>query len=421
MAGNFVDAFNGAAPKDGDTRLANMRIRPGSDGVFTIEALTGTSSESGVTLHAPSHYSGPDALDIDQIPGTLDAAKLYGNALIDTLVARSTVDSTEFRAYDDPEFPSEAPTISYVGSAARILFSDGTLLGSDTTVGRVSAGVFGSVLGLIRADELGASGRDSAYHLSRANHTGTQDWSTITGEPTTIAGYGITDQIAYLNVAQTFTAQQRFDNTFAQSAAPSNSIAFRLNYGAFTGVSQQGLFVDPLFTSAATAEAYSAFFRVETENASFTLPIAAAIRIPDAIKGASNTLQTLVALDIAAQTAGTTNIAIRTGNTRCLFGGEIEIDGPLNHDGTTAGVFNTTPATRTAAYTQAYATASRTLAAYTADSESVAYTGAADGEATLADLNALRVAYENLRAFVESIAGVLNSHTDDLQLYGWFQ
>jgi hypothetical protein len=36
-------------------------------------------------------------------------------------------------------------------------------------------------------------GQHGPYYLSRANHTGTQDWSTITGEPTTLAGYGIVD------------------------------------------------------------------------------------------------------------------------------------------------------------------------------------------------------------------------------------
>jgi hypothetical protein len=35
-----------------------------------------------------------------------------------------------------------------------------------------------------------------AYLLNRANHTGTQAWSTITSTPTTVAGYGITDAVA---------------------------------------------------------------------------------------------------------------------------------------------------------------------------------------------------------------------------------
>lgn len=82
------------------------------------------------------------------------------------------------------------------------------------------------------------------------------------------------------------------------------------------------------------------------------------------------------------------------------------------------GWFGATPVARPAAYTQTYSTADRTLSAYTSDPESSAYTGAADGEAKLADLNALRVAYENLRAFTEDLAQLVNAMLDDDQAYG---
>lgn len=36
-------------------------------------------------------------------------------------------------------------------------------------------------------------GQQGTYYLARANHTGTQAWGTLTGTPTTLAGYGITD------------------------------------------------------------------------------------------------------------------------------------------------------------------------------------------------------------------------------------
>lgn len=36
-------------------------------------------------------------------------------------------------------------------------------------------------------------GQSGAFYLARANHTGTQTWSTITSTPTTLAGYGIAD------------------------------------------------------------------------------------------------------------------------------------------------------------------------------------------------------------------------------------
>jgi hypothetical protein len=71
-----------------------------------------------------------------------------------------------------------------------------------------------------------------------------------------------------------------------------------------------------------------------------------------------------------------------------------------------------------AAITQTYSTAATTLPAYTPDAESSAYTGAADSEAKLADLNALRVAYETLRAHAEATAKVLNAVVDELQTRG---
>ena len=85
------------------------------------------------------------------------------------------------------------------------------------------------------------------------------------------------------------------------------------------------------------------------------------------------------------------------------------------------GFFGVSPVSRASAYTQTFSTADKTFSAYTPDDESSAYTGAADSEAKLADLNDLRIAYENLRAFSEDQAGMINSIVDDLQAYGLAQ
>ncbi len=108
---------------------------------------------------------------------------------------------------------------------------------------------------------------------------------------------------------------------------------------------------------------------------------------------------------------------------------DLNIGGVFNHAGTDLGVFGTLPTTRTAAYTRTYSTADRTLGAYTPDDESVGYTQVGAGGDTvditdvakLTDLNALRVAVENLRTFVEDAVGMLNSVVDDFQLYGHLQ
>ncbi len=72
------------------------------------------------------------------------------------------------------------------------------------------------------------------------------------------------------------------------------------------------------------------------------------------------------------------------------------------------------------AYTQNFTTADRTINAYTADDESAAYTGIDNLQvgtvyATVADVNALRVAYENLRAMAEDLLQAYTATLDDLQ------
>lgn len=76
----------------------------------------------------------------------------------------------------------------------------------------------------------------------------------------------------------------------------------------------------------------------------------------------------------------------------------------------------TTPTTMV----QTYATADPTLSAYTPNSQAAALTtlGATTDIASMADLNTLRLAYENLRAFTEDLAKFVNSLTDTLQAQG---
>jgi len=87
------------------------------------------------------------------------------------------------------------------------------------------------------------------------------------------------------------------------------------------------------------------------------------------------------------------------------------------------GFWNSTPIVKPTAYTQAYATNTKTLAAYTPTNESSAFSGIASGQggspyAQSSDLNNLRAAYENLRAFTENGIQMLNALIDDLQAMG---
>lgn len=140
--------------------------------------------------------------------------------------------------------------------------------------------------------------------------------------------------------------------------------------------------------------------------------------------------------ELEVRATGSSQIAtLRGTTTRLKSAGAIEFVNGSNVRGMVVdfstgaiGVFNkaSSPATLPAAYTQTFATAARTMPAYTPDDESAGYTGQDNAQpgsvyAKYVDLEALRVAYENLRAIVEANAKLTNSVIDDFQGYGWLQ
>lgn len=54
-------------------------------------------------------------------------------------------------------------------------------------------------------------GQHGAYYLARANHTGTQGWGTITGTPTTVAGYAIADVYTQSQVDSALSGKENAD------------------------------------------------------------------------------------------------------------------------------------------------------------------------------------------------------------------
>lgn len=94
-------------------------------------------------------------------------------------------------------------------------------------------------------------------------------------------------------------------------------------------------------------------------------------------------------------------------------GGELELDGALNHDGTTVGFYGVAPATQPTAYTQTYSTATKTHASPTA----TALTDSSGGSAsqTLAAITGGGAACENAtKNAVASIADEVNKLITDL-------
>ena len=134
--------------------------------------------------------------------------------------------------------------------------------------------------------------------------------------------------------------------------------------------------------------------------------------------------------DGASGTVGTT-LGV-TG--KITGGGEIEIDGALNHDGTTVGLFGVTPATRPTAFTQTYSTATKTHSSPTAsaltDSSGgsasqtlAAITGGGAGcqNATKNAIASLADEVNKLITDVENVKQVVNQIIDDLQTLGPLQ
>lgn len=137
----------------------------------------------------------------------------------------------------------------------------------------------------------------------------------------------------------------------------------------------------------------------------------------------------------AENSAGTAQFRV-DADGKGYFVGEVEIDGALNHDGTTAGFYGVTPVTRPTAYTQTFATADKTHAARTAvaltdNSGGTANTtvqALADGVTYANDVAAIRNNFADLTAEHNKLivdladtASLLNSVVDDLQALGLLQ
>ncbi len=82
----------------------------------------------------------------------------------------------------------------------------------------------------------------------------------------------------------------------------------------------------------------------------------------------------------------------------------------------TLGFYGTAPVAKTTGFVNTYATADKTLSAYTPNVQTTPFAGT--GTASLTDLLALQVAYENLRLFAEDLAQQHNSLITALKATG---
>lgn len=95
-----------------------------------------------------------------------------------------------------------------------------------------------------------------------------------------------------------------------------------------TGVSQYGLQVSTVATSAATSESAGIVTRAGTTNAAYTTAAAYGLYVQDANKGAANTITNLYGIYIAAQTAGGTNYGFYSAHTGLhVIAGTLNVSG----------------------------------------------------------------------------------------------
>ena len=167
---------------------------------------------------------------VDSVNGTINATTLTGalpaidgSALTGVTTAFSNITSTPttlagYGITDAATLNNMAPTgaVDFTG-ATSVNFTGATITG--LTVTETDPAV-GAITGIVKAD---GSGNISAA-VAGTDYLTTVAFSDLTGKPTTLAGYGITDA-AGTSSATTFTADVKFDQGVTESFATYNNVS----------------------------------------------------------------------------------------------------------------------------------------------------------------------------------------------------
>ena len=167
---------------------------------------------------------------VDSVNGTINATTLTGalpaidgSALTGVTTAFSNITSTPttlagYGITDAATLNNMAPTgaVDFTG-ATSVNFTGATITGLTVTE---TDPVVGAITGIVKAD---GSGNISAA-VAGTDYLTTVAFSDLTGKPTTLAGYGITDA-AGTSSATTFTADVKFDQGVTESFATYNNVS----------------------------------------------------------------------------------------------------------------------------------------------------------------------------------------------------
>lgn len=192
-----------------------------------------------------------------------------------------------------------------------------------------------------------AVGADAA---TEAGSNAGSDWEVLSyNDAGTLIGTAL--KITRADLAAVFGGTLR-STLLGVGAAPVAGTGVLVGSAALTGTTQIGLDSAAVFQSTATAAGAALRAQVATAAAAFTMVAGYGLQILDANKGAGSTITTLYGLHIALQTAGATNYGLWVdGAQKSYFGGEVEIDGALNHDGTQFGLAGAAPSAPQTGYT----------------------------------------------------------------------
>lgn len=324
---------------------------------------------------------------------------------VESIRSLAAVIGAEFKAFNDPLTDTYA-TVAFEGGVSGVTFGTGSAP-ADTRVGRIAAAVFGAQVGLIRADELGGSGKNSAYHLARANHTGTQLAATISDFAAAVAAtppashvHSATDITSgLLALARGGTGADNSSQTAnLVFASPGSGGAGAASWRALVAADIPNLDAAKITTGALAKARQHAQTAYLDAAATFVSNLEALNFIINGAAGTSRDMlfrtggvnRWIFRCDATAETGSNAGsnwllnarddagaqignaISITRATLAVLFGGAATVSGTatlsgqLKHAGSTAGFYNVTPVARPAALTQTYATATRTHAARTA-------------------------------------------------------